>query len=195
MHIVEHQLIDGDGDVAVDLPRLAFPATVTAWRVPAEYRANCLFVAVTPPGTAQEVPACDHGEPEFTAQLPAHDDAILTSMRASMLLVINAQCERRMRALVEDYPEQERQTFSKQEGEARACTVDQTAATPMIDALAEYRNIEKEELVSRIIGKADIFAIYSGRVIGYRQRLEDQILAASTQAALEVIDPTDGWPA
>lgn len=115
--------------------------------------------------------------------------------KTAKLALVNAECDRRMSALVAGYPEREQQTFDKQEKEARAFTADAAAATPMLDELALNRGIDKPTLASRIIAKADAFAAYSGKMIGYRQKLEDQINAAADMAALGAIDVSSGWPA
>lgn len=120
--------------------------------------------------------------------------ASIETGRANMMATVNAECDKRMSALVAGYPENEQKTFAKQEDEARAYMTNPANATPMIDALAATRGIDKGVLVSRIIAKADLFAQYSGAVIGYRQKLEDQINAAQTVEALSAIDITSGWP-
>jgi hypothetical protein len=43
----------------VPLPTVAADAKVKAWAVPADYRADGLFVAVTVKGESEEIPACD----------------------------------------------------------------------------------------------------------------------------------------
>jgi hypothetical protein len=117
----------------------------------------------------------------------------LTEVRSAKLTAINAECDRRINAAVLSYPDTEVLTFAKQETEARAFLADALAATPMIDALATNRGIDKAELAGRIIAKADYFAAYTGAVIGHRQKLEDQVNAEN--ADLNAIDPLTGWPA
>lgn len=113
--------------------------------------------------------------------------------RVELKAAVNQECDLRMSALVASYPAQEVATFAKQETEARAYLANNAAATPLIDALATNRGVPKAELAARIVAKADAFAVYAGRVIGYRQKLEDQIDAA-TEATLGTIDPLAGWP-
>ena len=50
----------------------------------------------------------------------------------------------------------------------------------MLDALATARGLDKMELVTRILAKADVMAEYSGQIVGVRQRIKDQVLAATT---------------
>ena len=87
------------------------------------------------------------------------------------------------------YPDDERLTFDKQEAEARAWLADSSASTPFVDALAAGRQMEKAELVSRIIAKADAFALASGSLTGQRQRYEDLLDAAETAEEVEAIVP------
>lgn len=108
--------------------------------------------------------------------------------KAMKLAAINRECDRRINASVLPYPETEILTFAKQETEARAFAVNQDAPTPLIDALAANRGIDKVELVSRIIEKADYFAGYVGKIVGYRQKLEDLVHAGAE------VDPLAGWP-
>ena len=53
----------------VPLPTVAADAKVKAWAVPADYRADGLFVAVTIKGESEEIPACDLAACEFLGEL------------------------------------------------------------------------------------------------------------------------------
>lgn len=103
MLITNHNLVTDDQ--AIPLPHLSKPATVRIWRVPTEYRANGLFVAVTPSGEPEEIPACDLPLCEFVgeAQLPAHPDALLAEAKAAKKRQIEAErdaaCEQPVTAL------------------------------------------------------------------------------------------------
>jgi hypothetical protein len=140
------------------------------------------------------VPFSPEEETEWDAMEAASAANRFPSARSAKLSAVNTECDSRMAVLVSGYPEREQQTFPKQEQEARAFIDDPNAATPMIDALALNRGLDKALLAERIIAKADAFAAYSGTMIGYRQKLEDQITSVTTQAQLDAIDPTIGWP-
>jgi hypothetical protein len=89
--IKDHTLvIDGS---QIQLPRLPRPATVAAWRVPAEYRTDGVFVSVTPIGEIAEVPACDMSLSQFLgdADLDAHPDALLDERKAAKRRQIEAE--------------------------------------------------------------------------------------------------------
>ena len=69
----------------VPLPTVAADAKVKAWAVPADYRADGLFVAVTVKGESEEIPACDLAACEFLGELEldAGDDAKLEAVKAA----------------------------------------------------------------------------------------------------------------
>lgn len=46
----------------------------------------------------------------------------------------------------------------------------------MLD-IAAARGIDEQELIRRILAKAEAFAVLSGTIIGQRQALEDQVRA------------------
>ena len=107
--------------------------------------------------------------------------------KASALAAINAACEKSIAAIQASYPASEVLSWPKQEAEARSYAADPGAATPLLDALAEARGIDKAELARRVIVKADAFAQYSGTVIGKRQGLEDALNALPADATVEQI--------
>lgn len=107
--------------------------------------------------------------------------------KASALAAINAACEQVIASIQTGYPASEVSSWPKQEAEARACIANSSAATPLLDALAEARGIDKAELAARVILKADAFAQYSGAAIGKRQALEDALNALPVDATVEQI--------
>lgn len=111
----------------------------------------------------------------------------LADLKASKRADLIAACESAIAAIRAGYPESEVLSWSKQEAEARALVADANAATPLLDALAAARNIDKAELAARVIAKADAFAAISGALIGKRQRLEDQLDALPADATPEQV--------
>ena len=97
------------------------------------------------------------------------------SLIATKRAEINAAFEHQMQQIVGSYPANEVSSWAKQETEARAYQANNSAATPLLDALASSRSVNKTELVTRIIAKADLFAGISGTLIGRRQGLEDDL--------------------
>lgn len=118
----------------------------------------------------------------------------LETVKARKLDEINAAYQQAITALTPTYPDDERLTFDKQEAEARAWLTDNTAPTPFVDALAAGRQMDKAELVSRIIAKADAFALASGSLTGQRQRYEDLLDVAETPEAVAAIVPQYSLP-
>ena len=89
---------------------------------------------------------------------------------------INKEYEDAVRNLTIDIPDSEKQTWLKQENEARAYISDNTTQTPLIDAMCETRKCTKEYIVNKIIEKADAYAVVIGRLTGLRQAKEKEIL-------------------
>ena len=118
----------------------------------------------------------------------------LSDLKKAKLSEINALYQQAIATLTPTYPDDERLTFDKQEQEARAWLADNSASTPFVDALAAGRQMDKAELVNRIIAKADAFAIASGLLTGQRQRYEDLLDAAETAEAVEAIVPEYSLP-
>ena len=108
-------------------------------------------------------------------------------LKALQILSINTACETAIAAIQAGYPGSEVLSWPKQEVEARACIASPSAATPLLDALAEARGINKSELAARVILKADSFAQLSGAAIGKRQALEDMLNALPADATAEQI--------
>lgn len=115
-------------------------------------------------------------------------------MKSAKLSEINAAYNAATSALVSAYPKSELLTFDKQESEARAWQADNSAETPLVDMLAAGRQMDKAELVRRIIAKADAFALAAGYLTGRRQRYEDMLAAAQTAEAVAAIVPDYALP-
>lgn len=118
----------------------------------------------------------------------------LPELKAIKLNEINAAYQQAIATITPTYPDDERLTFDKQEQEARTWLADNSASTPFVDALAAGRRMNKAELVSRIISKADAFAIASGLLTGQRQRYEDMLDVADTADAVAAIVPQYSLP-
>lgn len=113
----------------------------------------------------------------------------LEEVKAAKLSEVNAAYDEAVSAMVSTYPSTELLTFDKQESEARAWLSNSSAETPLVNALAAGRGMDKGELVSRIITKADAFAVATGYLTGQRQRYEDQLEAATTAEEVAAIVP------
>lgn len=132
----------------------------------------------------------DDGAITFTPPEPHK----LDELKAIKLNEINILYQQSIATLTPTYPDDERLTFDKQEQEARSWLADNSTSTPFVDALATGRQMDKAELVNRIIAKADAFAIASGLLTGQRQRYEDMLDAAETADAVAAIVPQYSLP-
>ena len=125
---------------------------------------------------------------------PEYHDEWLGGIKARKLTEINDAYQQAIATLTPTYPDDERLTFDKQEQEARAWPADNSTPTPFVDALAAGRQMDKAELVSRIIAKADAFALASGSLTGQRQRYEDMLDVAETPEDVASIVPVYSLP-
>jgi hypothetical protein len=166
----------------VPLPTVSADAKVKIWEVPADYRADGLFVAVTEQGQYEEIPACDLAACEFLGELEldAGIEAKLAAAKAAKLAEINASCDSAVASLAASYPEREIQSWPQQVKEAEALAADPQAPAPLLTAIAEARSLPVVELASRVLGKMNAYAGASGALIGRRQAAEDLIDVAAT---------------
>lgn len=136
--------------------------------------------------------------PRPTAYHKAASDGSWTvdmdAAKDAKLKEINTAYNAATSALVATYPQTELLTFDKQEAEARAWDADNSVETPLVDMLAAGRQMDKAELVRRIIAKADTFALATGYLTGQRQRYEDLLDAATSVEEVESIVPDYALP-
>ena len=87
-----------------------------------------------------------------------------------------------LNAIVGELASSEPVSYTKQETEARAWNNDNNTATPFIDNLLISRNLgeTKQELVDKIIAKADAYQVFYASILGKFQALVKQIDAATT---------------
>lgn len=82
---------------------------------------------------------------------------------------LSAEFSRRMGVIKSGYPDEEIESWAKQETEARSLP----APSPLLSAMAAARGITLSDLAARVIANADAWAAISGGLIGKRQAYED----------------------
>lgn len=170
------------GQQSWPLPELAQPATVRVYRVPEDYREDGIFVSVQAAGQPQELPACAAQDATLlaTLELPASEAAQLQAAKAERLSMINREADQLLARLAADCPEREVLSWDQQLLEAQ----DDTSPRPLLTAMAAARGIELDDLVQRVLAKAQLYAMASGAILGARQKLEDTLEQADTLDAL-----------
>lgn len=90
--------------------------------------------------------------------------------------------------LVADTPDFERESWPKQELEARAWLSDNVSPTPYIDVMSAARGVQREYLIGKIVEKADMYKQAHALLTGQRQAKEDALnaLDKSTATHLDV---------
>ncbi len=118
---------------------------------------------------------------------PPAPEPTLAEAQAAQLVLINASFEQAAQALTAGYPEAERLTWPIQQSEALAWAADSTAATPYLDGLAAARGITPADMRAITLAQVQAFQTSSQGLVGKRQKLRDQINAATTVAAVRAI--------
>ena len=138
---------------------------------------------------AEAHPECVTEEQPYIPPVPT-----LEQTKAAKLSEINKAADAAIATLTATYPDREISTFDKQESEARAYAADPTASTLLLSALAQARGVPLDELVRRVLAKADAFAVASGSIIGQRQALEDRLDACTTLEEVQGITVNISMP-
>lgn len=100
------------------------------------------------------------------------EEAALESEQAKSRAIaeINATFEEEIAAIKTGYVEDEIQSWPQQIAEAQAYQADQTASTPLLDAMVAERGTTKDELVIRIATNASAYAAVLGAALGKKQK-------------------------
>lgn len=158
------------------------------WEIKQDYRGQAYWLADGSEKTIDQI-----GE-----TLPASGltDKPVDLKKHEAITAINAGYTAAINSLLEGYPSYLVDTFFKQEQEALAWTLDQTAATPFIDNMIAARGITKADAVDRITQNAATFSAATGQLTGKQQRLTDAINAIpadATSAEADQIINNNQW--
>lgn len=105
----------------------------------------------------------------------------LDELKAAKLKELNDYCQSLANSLTAGYPDFEKLTWEDQRRECKAWQADNTSPTPYIDTLAVQRGIDRVDYLNRTIAKVDAFTNAAQKLVGQRQRYEDQIKIATAQ--------------
>jgi hypothetical protein len=106
--------------------------------------------------------------------------AACTGLTAWKEAEIRAAGNAKLLAIATPYQPAERETWAIQISEAEKWLLDNTAATPMIDAIYLGRAIPKSILVSYIMENNSLFRQASGAILGQQQALLERARSATT---------------
>lgn len=116
-----------------------------------------------------------------------YDASLVPKLRVIKIAEIDAGYNAAIAIIAASYPETERNSWAKQEAEARAWTANNAAATPLLSAISSARGSTIAAICAKVIANADAYAIYAGATIGKRQAKMIAIAAAATVSELESI--------
>jgi hypothetical protein len=180
----------GSGESAV------FDRAADAWMVVADARGQRAWSKTD--GTEQVVTALGPLPADWTtAEPPAHATwsegqwaVDLTRAKQACLTALNASFEAALASVQSATPESERATWARQDDEARGVELGTWRAPPLLSAIAAARGVSVEWLAERVRAKSAALADLVGPLVGLRQKLEDQVEAATSLAELEACK----WP-
>ena len=113
-------------------------------------------------------------KPESTAPQEPEPVKTLAELKAQKLFDINDLAQKLVDKLTAEYPAFEIQTWDVQKAEAVAWHADPTAATPVIDRMAERRGLDRETYLARTYARVQAFlTVYD--IVGDRQYYVDRL--------------------
>lgn len=121
-------------------------------------------------------PIVENVEKYGYVQAIQRDDAAYM-LKDIQLKIINNKYSELVKGLVDGTPDSERESWPKQELEAKAWSLNNSAQTPYIDGLAESRGVDRVWLIGKINEKVALYESAHSKLTGFRQSLEDAIKA------------------
>ncbi len=103
----------------------------------------------------------------------------LINARAEAIKRINEQSQSYMQSVEDEYPEFEKRTWSAQSAEANAWALDDTSLTPVLDAIALARGVDRLTIISKAYAKSLNYTNTAASLAGARQALESQIIEST----------------
>lgn len=113
---------------------------------------------------------------------------LLAAAKSRKLAELKSAADAEVAPILAEYPEVEIKTWDSQEGEARAWTADNNAATPTLSGIEKTRGKSVSYLAPKVIEKADQYRALAASVSGKRQALAGAVEAATTVAEVEAIN-------
>ena len=122
-------------------------------------------------------------ENPILGSIPQEDGSVETTFRELtkeelkpyLLISINADYESSIAILTSGIPASEIATWPDQKAEAKAWTLNNSVATPLIDSICLTRGCDKEYLVGKILAKNEYYSTEVGKLTGIRQKLEKEL--------------------
>lgn len=196
MLVIDGRNVIVDG-VSHPIPPLPVQATVKVWAVPTEYRESGVFIAVTPQGGVEEVPACASPVLIGEIEIDPDPDAVLDAAKKEMRRRINAE-----RDLQEAKPfsylgkrfDADERSVTRIMGAVQAAQAALAAGAPFsVDWVCADNTVVTLDAQQTIALPAALSQrVYAVHMHG--RALKAQVEAAASLDDLAAIDITAGWP-
>lgn len=176
--------------INISLPFVA-GNTVVGKSEPTPQQYNLFPIIDLPPAFDMETQICSTAGYEFDGiavnKTYVVSDVDFDTMSNDVVHKANVAASKMLEDIIQGYPECEVKSWTQQNIEAEAWLTDKSASTPLLDALANKRDMDKLVLSNKVVAKASSYAMYTGSVVGARQRVEDMVEASTTIAELLAI--------
>lgn len=113
---------------------------------------------------------------------------LIAEHKARLITQIAEKTDHLKELVLVGYPQAEIDSFYRQEKEARAWLLDNTAPTEMLSAIATTRGVPLAVLAEKVVEKADAVSAIMGQIIGKRQYFEDRIDIATELDQLKALE-------
>lgn len=121
------------------------------------------------------------------AQLESITDFDIAVYQQNKIAEINSYANDELLNLIRSYPELEINTWPQQYSESLAFNSNNSSPTPMLSAISKACGQSVEELVKEVLKKAELYEKASGKIIGKRILLADQVYSSSTSSEIQSI--------
>lgn len=115
------------------------------------------------------------------------DVPTLAQAKTEQIAKINQAADAAFDAATASYPRQEVDTWPNQYSEASALALNPLAATPTLTAIAAEAATTVDAIKAAVLLNAATYTQASGRIVGKRKRLTDQISSAATKGAVSAV--------
>jgi len=166
-----------------------------AWMLVNDYRGQVHFA---PDGTRNVIAALDETVPAVNTTTEPPDVEMtwdgttwvydLPTVRASAFKALNIAAEKAFETITAPYFPKERESWGKQEAEAKAWNADNTAITPFLDKYVIASGMTKADIVVNILAKATAFEEASGTIVGQLAGKRAAVAAAATATEIKAVD-------
>lgn len=138
-------------------------------------RKQCSFGVTSEGQIVEWFSELDESQPTQTEIDNAYEAFALEQTKKEAVAELKRLFELLLSNVSNEYHQYERETWHKQEREAKSFVEDSNSHTPFLDKLASKKGITTEDLVSKVLAKIDQYENLVAYAIDFNDRYEEQI--------------------